>query len=228
MKSICSEQCAKEGSPRQAQFEWLKATLKTAQVTGMAVHLLGHQPPLDVASPTAGQWLPGYWSKFTALLTEYPVVKGMFFGHIHTDQWVVARYVTSAHSTAAHCISSTLSICKSDLICKPAHAIPPKLVTGGSNVARFAHVCASICILSFHPHISALLGQYSVDSSCQILNFRPFPFFRSFRCVNVASVRCVNFASVRCVITGSFRCVNVASVRCVNVASVRCVITGSF
>ena len=72
---------------------WLEKVLKQAAAKpGMAVHILGHQPPQDAASPGSNMWREGYYEKFSALLSQSKhVVRGIFFGHIHTDQWVTVN-----------------------------------------------------------------------------------------------------------------------------------------
>ena len=85
------------GTSALDQFTWLETVLESAAAAGDKVHILGHQPPFDAASPAAPVWLPGQWARFTALLAKHRgTVAGMFFGHIHTDQFGVARECRNA------------------------------------------------------------------------------------------------------------------------------------
>lgn len=49
----------------------------------------GHEPPGEDGS-AMNAWLPGYWARYAALLTQFNAsVQGQFFGHVHTDFWTV-------------------------------------------------------------------------------------------------------------------------------------------
>ena len=86
-------------APDGAQMmEWFAAQLEAAAARGDAVHILGHQPPLELASasdtsPAAPLWRPGYYANFTAIVgrAAAQVSVTSFFGHIHTDQWTLTR-----------------------------------------------------------------------------------------------------------------------------------------
>jgi len=73
------------------QFEWLEVELAAAVARHEAVHILGHQPPVTGGS-VARAWLPGLYARFSGIVDRYSsTIKGMFFGHIHTDQWTLVR-----------------------------------------------------------------------------------------------------------------------------------------
>lgn len=68
----------------QDQFAFLDAQLTLAQSRGDSVHILGHEP--------AAEWMPGFWARYMSIVDKHAaVVKGQYFGHIHTDQWSVTR-----------------------------------------------------------------------------------------------------------------------------------------
>lgn len=76
----------------EKQFQFLEQTLEAASAAGRAVHILGHQPPVDTASPLSPLWLPHHYARFSSIISRYKtVVRGMFFGHIHTDQFTILR-----------------------------------------------------------------------------------------------------------------------------------------
>lgn len=73
----------------EAQFQWLNATLAAIAASQSTAIIIGHIPPRDAS------WLPGFFSRFRAILTAYPVVLSEFFGHLHVDQFSVIRSCTA-------------------------------------------------------------------------------------------------------------------------------------
>ena len=72
----------------QRQLAWLGDELAAAQQRGESVWLLGHQPP------EPGFWLEGVYAKFLRVTTPHMrsgTIKAHFFGHVHTDDFVITR-----------------------------------------------------------------------------------------------------------------------------------------
>ena len=70
----------------EEQFTWLNATLASLRATSRSALVIGHIPPKE------GSWLPGFYTRYRALLTQHhPVVLAAFFGHNHVDEFTIVR-----------------------------------------------------------------------------------------------------------------------------------------
>eukprot|EP00026_Physarum_polycephalum_P006183 Phypoly_transcript_06224.p1 GENE.Phypoly_transcript_06224~~Phypoly_transcript_06224.p1 ORF type:complete len:395 (-),score=55.88 Phypoly_transcript_06224:44-1228(-) len=72
------------------QFEWLGEQLANAQNAGMTVYITGHILPgmdPDFYTPL---WYPAFTENFIELILPYSeIIGGMFFGHVHRDEFRV-------------------------------------------------------------------------------------------------------------------------------------------
>ena len=85
-----------------AQFTWLEAALGTAVATGDKVHILGHQPPGPNPPGPGDPWVAGAWPRLSRLVERYRAhIQGLFFGHVHTDEWTLLRGCTGNGTNAS-------------------------------------------------------------------------------------------------------------------------------
>lgn len=69
----------------EAQFLWLSTALASLAASNRSALVIGHIPP------SIGAWQPGYYARYRALLTRFPVVLAQFFGHDHRDLFTIVR-----------------------------------------------------------------------------------------------------------------------------------------
>jgi len=69
------------------QMVWFEQELKDAVQRQQSVHILGH-----IMSDTADEWVDNFYIRFQrAVALADGAVKGLFWGHVHTDQWTLLR-----------------------------------------------------------------------------------------------------------------------------------------
>jgi sphingomyelin phosphodiesterase acid-like 3 len=72
------------------QFSWLEERLTAAAADDVNVYILGHIPPIvgSYGSPRHSFWKPEYVEHFLTVLKQHSfVLKGLLFGHQHSDEW---------------------------------------------------------------------------------------------------------------------------------------------
>lgn len=107
-------------------LDWFEVELLKARDAGphMRVHILGHIMPADGTSAEVyGElWLPGFYKRFELAIQRAggsKLVKGMFWGHVHTDQWTISRECTEQdvdhgrqnnESDYSHCTGAAMAV----------------------------------------------------------------------------------------------------------------------
>eukprot|EP01111_Echinosteliopsis_oligospora_P000100 TRINITY_DN1009_c1_g1_i1.p1 TRINITY_DN1009_c1_g1~~TRINITY_DN1009_c1_g1_i1.p1 ORF type:complete len:437 (-),score=74.16 TRINITY_DN1009_c1_g1_i1:74-1384(-) len=98
------------GNDPCGQFSWLKNQLNDAIQTNSRVYITGHVLPGVDAYSYRALWDTEYNSAFLSILSEYDsVIDGIFFGHIHRDEFRVISNQASPLTTTAMLITSAVS-----------------------------------------------------------------------------------------------------------------------
>jgi sphingomyelin phosphodiesterase acid-like 3 len=70
------------------QLAWLEDRLTAAGAAGAKVFILGHIPPCLGSYDDSEFWRPQYTDAFLKVLGDHgPVLRGVLFGHLHSDEW---------------------------------------------------------------------------------------------------------------------------------------------
>ena len=77
------------GKLGEAQFEFVSSTLAAIARANRSAVVIGHIPP-------SAAWLPKLYTRYRAILTQFPVVLAQYFGHEHLDEFVLVRACTPA------------------------------------------------------------------------------------------------------------------------------------
>jgi sphingomyelin phosphodiesterase acid-like 3 len=85
------------GSDPCGQFAWVTNQLENARSNGMTVYITGHILPGMDPDYYIPLWQPVYTSTFIDLVLSYSdVIGGMFFGHVHRDEFRVFNPPTNS------------------------------------------------------------------------------------------------------------------------------------
>lgn len=82
------------------QFAWLNATLAALQQQGKFAYITGHIAPIVDSYGGNPQWHVDYIERYKSIVGEFAdVVKGQFFGHVHSVEFRVAPTTTTDAAT---------------------------------------------------------------------------------------------------------------------------------
>jgi 3',5'-cyclic AMP phosphodiesterase CpdA len=155
----------------RTQLQWVNATLATAASSDEAVVIIGHIPP-------HGNWQPGLFSKYRAILTAYPlVVRAQFFGHSHVDETTIVRACSvsedGGNATPVYTVTRGVEWCSGknidvgNVFGAGLGGGGPwcPLLPGGTTDEDGAHLCEGVCSargacagFTLYPNASGLAG----------------------------------------------------------------------
>ena len=148
-----------------AQFSWLEAALAAAEAVGDAVHILGHQPPGPNPPGPGDVWVDGTWPRLSVLVERYDhIVRGLFFGHVHTDEWTLLR---GCHTPLAAEASRAAQAVRCD---GRAHTL---LLPGVSLTEGFPATNPALRLLEFDPETFELHEAYTYYADLHAANADP-------------------------------------------------------
>jgi hypothetical protein len=91
----------------EEQFAWAESQLEAAASRGDRAMVLGHIPPYQ------GMWSPGNYKRWASILEPH-LRRGMqlthFFGHMHTDEWMLMRACEGDEGSNAECTGEALGL----------------------------------------------------------------------------------------------------------------------
>lgn len=132
----------------ERQLLWLEATLATVEARGDVAHLLGHQPP-----DGSNAWVAGLWPRFASVVARHrTTVMGLFWGHVHTDQWSIVRDCREVNATDGYVETTGIKWCSGGGDYAPGDAfgagvdgICPLLPAEWSVDQRGVPACEAVC-----------------------------------------------------------------------------------
>ncbi|KAF3939204.1 Endopolyphosphatase [Dactylella cylindrospora] len=99
-------------------FKWLTNELQAAETAGQSAFIIGHMPPGIVDA------LPDYSNYFNKITTRYSsTIKGMFFGHTHTNEFEITYGNPKARTFSNALITSYVTSCVTPRAANPVFRV---------------------------------------------------------------------------------------------------------